>query len=240
MTRGLLSFLSHNMIALVALFVALGGTAYAATALPAGSVGTRQLKTAAVTSAKIQTSAVNSAKVADNAITGSDVLESSLGQVPSAANAVTAADATHATNADTASNANAVGGISPADLLQGGGSILNARLTEPLNSGNGAILSVPGFGSIEASTGAGGIPNYRLFWRNGLSGTTVDAWYTVGATTTYVKIAPGSGVYIAPIDTAADGTYTLRVSYGSHVATVITSAHADGTGGVFSAQAIAQ
>ena len=222
MTRGLLSFLSHNMVAFVALFVALGGSAYAATALPAGSVGTKQLKNAAVTSAKIQANAVTSAKVANDSITGADVLESSLGQVPSA------------------SNADAVGGISPADLLQGGGSVINGRLTQPLNSGNGLVLSVPGFGSIEASAGAGGIPNYRLFWRNGLSGTTVDAWYTVGATTTYAKIVPNSGVYVAPLDTATDGTYTLRVSYGSHVATVITSAHADVTGGVFSAQAIAQ
>jgi hypothetical protein len=228
MTRGLLNFLSHNMIALVALFVALGGTAYAATALPAGSVGTKQLKNAAVASSKIKPSAVNGAKVADNSITGADVLESSLGQVPSAA------DATHAVNAD------AVGGVSSADLLQGGGSVVNARLTEPLSSGNATILSVPGFGTMEASTGVGGIPNYRLFWRNGLSGTTVDVWYTIGATTTYVKIAQGGGAYVAPIDTAADGIYTLRASYGSHVATVITSAHADGTGGVFSSQAIAQ
>ena len=237
MTRGLLSFLSHNMIALIALFVALGGTAYAATALPAGSVGTKQLKNAAVTSSKIKTNAVNSAKVADNSLTGADLLESSLGQVPSAANAATATNATHA---DAASNADAVGGVSAADLMQGGGSIISARLTEPLNSGNGAILSVPGFGSIEASSGSGGIPNYRLFWRNGLSGTTVDAWYTVGGTTTYVSIAPGSGTYVAPIDTAADGTYTLRVSYGTHTATVITSAHAGATGGVFSSQAIVQ
>jgi hypothetical protein len=38
-----------NVISTVALFVALGGASYAAIALPAGSVGTRQLRTAAVT-----------------------------------------------------------------------------------------------------------------------------------------------------------------------------------------------
>ena len=58
-------------------------------------------------------------------------------------------------------------------------------------------------------------------------------WYTIGATTTYVSLAPVGGAYIAPLDTATDGTYTLRASYGSHTATVITSAHAGATGGVF-------
>lgn len=97
MTNGLLSFLRHNTIALIALFVALGGTAYAATALPAHSVGTKQLKKSAVTSVKVK----------DNSITGKDVLESSLGKVPSAASADAATNATHAASADT------LGGIGP-------------------------------------------------------------------------------------------------------------------------------
>ena len=39
-----LTFIRHNAIALLALFVALGGTSYAALSLPAGSVGTKQLR----------------------------------------------------------------------------------------------------------------------------------------------------------------------------------------------------
>jgi len=42
-----------TVIALLALFVALGGTTYAATSLPRNSVGTKQLKNGAVTKAKI-------------------------------------------------------------------------------------------------------------------------------------------------------------------------------------------
>ena len=42
-----------NVMATVALFVALGGGAYAATALPSNSVGTKQLKNRAVTPAKV-------------------------------------------------------------------------------------------------------------------------------------------------------------------------------------------
>ena len=41
-----LTFIRHNAIALLALFVALGGTSYAALSLPAGSVGSKQLATA--------------------------------------------------------------------------------------------------------------------------------------------------------------------------------------------------
>ena len=42
-----------NAAATIALFVALGGTSYAALSLPAGSVGTRQLRSGAVTKAKL-------------------------------------------------------------------------------------------------------------------------------------------------------------------------------------------
>lgn len=43
-----------NLIAYLALFIALGGTSYAATQLPAHSVGTRQLRNGAVTDAKVR------------------------------------------------------------------------------------------------------------------------------------------------------------------------------------------
>src|SRR4249919_3813398 len=71
------------VVACIALMIALGGTSYAAIKLPKNSVGTKQLKTNAVTSPKVK----------NNAITGADVLESSLGQVPSAASAATAGTA---------------------------------------------------------------------------------------------------------------------------------------------------
>jgi hypothetical protein len=51
--RRLLNHGRHNVIAYLALFVALGGTTYAATALPAGSVGTTQLRNGAVTPPKL-------------------------------------------------------------------------------------------------------------------------------------------------------------------------------------------
>src|SRR4051812_49405708 len=81
MTRSLGRFLRHNTIALLALFIALGGTTFAAAnALPRNSVGTKQLKKNAVTGVKIK----------NNNVTGADVNEATLGTVPNAGHAATA------------------------------------------------------------------------------------------------------------------------------------------------------
>jgi hypothetical protein len=73
------------VISLIALFVALGGTTYAATSLPANSVGTRQIKNGAVTASKLNKHVA----------------------VKNATNAITAQNATYA---KTAQNATALGG----------------------------------------------------------------------------------------------------------------------------------
>ena len=49
----MLSFVRRHWLAALALFVALGGTSYAAVKLPANSVGTKQIKNGAVTKAKL-------------------------------------------------------------------------------------------------------------------------------------------------------------------------------------------
>lgn len=52
MTR-VVGHLKHNLVAYLALFVALGGTSYAALRIPAGSVGSRQLKDHSVAPVKL-------------------------------------------------------------------------------------------------------------------------------------------------------------------------------------------
>jgi hypothetical protein len=84
------------VIALLALFIAMAGTGYAATQLPANSVGSNQLKNNAVVRVKIKNNAVNGAKVLDGSLRGADIKESSLAKVPSATLADTA---THASGA---------------------------------------------------------------------------------------------------------------------------------------------
>ncbi len=66
-----LTFIRHNAISLTALFVALGGTSYAAFSLPAGSVGTKQLRNGAVTSRKIANGSITPSKLSAHAIGGS-------------------------------------------------------------------------------------------------------------------------------------------------------------------------
>jgi len=107
-------------LALLSLFVSLGGTTYAITALPRNSVGTEQIRPRAVTeddlssssviTPKLANGAVRERKIARNAITGSRVAantlggaqidESSLLAVPSAQQAETAKIATRAHVAD--------------------------------------------------------------------------------------------------------------------------------------------
>ena len=50
--------IKNNAVAYISLFVALTGTSYAAINLPAGSVGTRQLKKGAITAAKLNPTSV--------------------------------------------------------------------------------------------------------------------------------------------------------------------------------------
>jgi hypothetical protein len=87
-------------IALIALFVALGGSAYAVK-----KVGTKEIKANAVTAAKIKKSAITTPKIRNEAVTGAKVDEASLGVVPDAANAASAATAITSQNSVNAVNA---------------------------------------------------------------------------------------------------------------------------------------
>jgi hypothetical protein len=86
-------------IALVSLFVALGGTSYAAFAVPQNSVGTKQLKNNAVTTGKLANHAVTKSKFNPAGVT-----------VPNAKRAAAAKTALHADAASTALEATAVNG----------------------------------------------------------------------------------------------------------------------------------
>ncbi len=99
--RGKLTY--ANVMATIAVFIALGGASYAAVKLPKNSVGSEQIKNGAITGAKIK----------NGAVTGAKIDLAGLGQVPSAgtatsatnaAHAATATEATHAASADSASS----------------------------------------------------------------------------------------------------------------------------------------
>jgi hypothetical protein len=91
------------IVAVVALFVAMGGTTYAVRSLPSKSVGSKQIRNKAVHTRHIKARNVTRTKIARNAIDtslvkrdgihGSDILEASLATVPSAKDAANAANA---------------------------------------------------------------------------------------------------------------------------------------------------
>jgi hypothetical protein len=90
-----------TVISLIALFVALGGTSYAAISISGKNVKNGSLSGADVKNNSLTGKDVTSLKggdVKNGSLTGADVAESKLGKVPSAA------------AADTAQNANALGG----------------------------------------------------------------------------------------------------------------------------------
>jgi len=100
-------FTYANVMATIAVFIALGGASYAALKLPKNSVGTKQIKNNAVSTAKIkngavagakiENNAITTAKIADGAVSGAKVNVGSLGTVPNATNAQIAQ---HAQTAD--------------------------------------------------------------------------------------------------------------------------------------------
>jgi hypothetical protein len=99
-----------NIVSCMALFVALGGAAYAAGKLGKNSVGTKQIKNQAVTAAKIKNGTITGAQVANGSLTGTQINLSTLGAVPNATKATTA------TNASTAENAQTLDGQSAEQL----------------------------------------------------------------------------------------------------------------------------
>lgn len=70
--RRLFQYSARHHVALLALFVALGGTSYAALKIPANSVGTRQIRDNTVGESKIKDGAVTSSKIRNATLTPRD------------------------------------------------------------------------------------------------------------------------------------------------------------------------
>jgi hypothetical protein len=102
------------VVATVALFVALGGVGYAAATIGSAAIVDNSIK-----SKDVRNEGLRGKDVGPDTLKGADVDESSLGQVPSAANADNAANAANAQSAVNAGNADTVGGIGPDALTIG-------------------------------------------------------------------------------------------------------------------------
>jgi hypothetical protein len=119
-----------NVLSTIAVFVALGGGAYAATQLPANSVGTTQLKNGAATSRKIKDHTIVRKDVASGQFATPKQLAGKLGL------------------GGTAANAAKLGGIAPSGYLQGTGRLV--RLDYDRSANDDALFPVPGGGGAVA------------------------------------------------------------------------------------------
>ena len=168
------------IVALVALFVALGGSSYAAI-----KIGSGDIKRGAVNSRAIANNSVRSSDVRNSNLTGRDVKNNSLTNADIVNSNLTAKSADTAKTATTATNANALGGIAASGF------------TRPdCTSQSGALK---GFARINASAGFSG-----TFTTTGVenpyncSGGTVEA-QRIGAGT-YVVRFNGASPVLALVD----------------------------------------
>jgi hypothetical protein len=154
------------IVALLALFVALGGSSYAAVKIGArdiqrGAVGTRAIANNSVRSADIHDATVSGADVKDDSLTNADIDNTHLSakSAETAAHAATASSASTASNATNAGNAGKLDGLDstaftrPACTSQTGALKGNVTITaSPAFSGTFTV--VPGYNcsgqSVEA------------------------------------------------------------------------------------------
>jgi hypothetical protein len=155
--RGRLTY--ANVMATIAVFIALGGASYAAFKLPKNSVGTKQIKKNAVTTAKIRNEAVTPAKVKKRSLTGTQIDVSTLGTVPSAT---------------TAGDASTLQGNGPNAFVRGNGLVIIGRRDLDVG-GEDLIINLPGIGRIEAECAAGPQSVFHVY---NTSGNTIDEGVT--------------------------------------------------------------
>jgi hypothetical protein len=133
------------VLSAIAVFMSLGGVSYG---LAAASVDSRTIENNTVRSKDIRNNHVNTKDLRNGSVKGPDVLESSLGTVPSAKSAQTAASAQSAQSAQSAESANSAGNVD-------GMSLAKISYGAPDGSPLTDVVSVGGV-TIQASCSGGG------------------------------------------------------------------------------------
>jgi hypothetical protein len=208
------------VVATIALIVATGGTSYAALSLPQNSVGSKQLKNAAVTNAKIKKGAVGTKQIADGAVTQAK-LNLTRVTVPSAghaSNADQATNADHAANADHALSADTATHVGTADTV-GGVNVHHFDVKMPVFGS--ATLVDTGLITLSASCSGSGI-GVSLAKDNGAPAMAAGITAT-GADSDKV-VSAGYRNLIGPvfIDLTADDAWIIHGEVGTTSGTSVT------------------
>jgi hypothetical protein len=217
------------VIASLALFVALGGVGYAAATIGSASVVDNSLR-----SKDVRNNDLRGKDVRTNTLKGPDIAESSLGKVPSAANADSAATAAHATNADNATNAvnatnaanagnaGTVGGIGPgaltigryvADGCEPGGAFVNCASVElPMPRAGRVLVTAGGQWNSDDAAGSS-VRGLCRIHRDGTSITLANQEGSRSHQTDDNQQQALSGITLVTGELAAgDHTFTLACS----------------------------
>jgi len=185
------------LVALLALFVAMGGSSYAAVKISArdiqrGAVGTRAVANGAIRSADIRNATITGVDVKDDSLTNADIDNTKLSALTAksadtaahattATSATTATKATNATNADNAANAGKLDGLDSADFTRPActsqtGAIKGSVTIAASAAFSSSFTAVPGYNcsgqSVEARRQSMGRYDIRF---NGSPSTTVVA-----------------------------------------------------------------
>jgi hypothetical protein len=172
LSSAVLGYLRRHHLGLIAIFIALTGTAYAVQkTAPKNSVVTKSIRKGAVTHRKLALSSVDGSNVRDGSLTGADVNASTLDTVPSATradhatsadSATTAGSATHAASATSADSATHADNATTADSA--------AKATQAADSsklgGVDASSYLEGFGFISQGDLTGTYENPRVELRD--------------------------------------------------------------------------
>ena len=196
-------------ISAVAIFVALGGTGYAA-----ATVGSAEIKNNSVRGKDVRNSTLRGRDVKRNSLTGSDVAESRLGKVRSAV---------RADSAGTASAAGGLGGAASAGLLSTGkattsGSVELAAVGTSAGTSPERVLLRQGPFTIGVKChDDAGNPRFRLSVRSSEPGSVINGSQTNEGTatvtsaafyseTTFVTLqAPSGAALAAQVTTTLNG-----------------------------------
>jgi len=131
---------------MLALFVALGGAAYAGTTISGssiknGSIGGGKLKNETITAGKLKKGTITGAQIAPGSISSTSIDLSTLGTVPSAQTANTAGTATKADSATTATSATTADMAKTAETAKSAESAENAKHAETADSATHADVA---------------------------------------------------------------------------------------------------
>jgi hypothetical protein len=220
------------MLACAALFVALGGPAWAA-----GMINGSQIKNGSITSEKIGRGQIKTVNLAAGAVTAAKVAHGSLTAGDVAPNTFLKANGT-------AANAAELGGLPASRFVQGSGTMIQRRIEVPVGTTDQFLLDV-GLGEVDGSCPTGGKP--EVSFTAEAQPLDLIEWGTTWSST--ADINPVHDMTAGQTFTEADTTALQAIDFQvaqstnalpSRLATIWTTD--DGAGGgtecIFTAQAL--